>query len=156
MVFGLLRGHTSIEAASRELLAISMRLQREYPRANTGVIASPIPLREQFVGRTRPAILVLAVGVLAILLTTCANIAGLMISRSTTRARDVAIKTALGAPRLALFREYFGESILLSPAGGAVGVLVAAYCVPLLSKLVPLSLAARYARVGPVFRQTSV
>jgi putative ABC transport system permease protein len=97
MVFGLLRGHTSIEAASRELLAISMRLQREYPRANTGVIASPIPLREQFVGRTRPAILVLAVGVLAILLTTCANIAGLMIARSTTRARDVVIKTALGA-----------------------------------------------------------
>jgi hypothetical protein len=117
MVFGLLRGHTSIEAASRELLAISMRLQREYPRANTGVIASPIPLREQFVGRTRPAILVLAVGVLAILLTTCANIAGLMIARSTTRARDVVIKTALGASRLALCREYFGRAFCFrSPA----------------------------------------
>ena len=52
MVFGLLRGHTSVESASRDLLAISKRLQQEYPRANTGVIASPIALREQFVGKT--------------------------------------------------------------------------------------------------------
>lgn len=142
MVFGLLRGHTSVESASRDLLAISKRLQQEYPRANTGVIASPIALREQFVGKTRPAILVLAVGVLAILLTTCANIAGLMIARSTTRARDIAIKKALGASSLALFQEYFWECLLLSLSGAAAGVMVAAVCVPLLGKLVPLSMAA--------------
>ena len=84
----------------------------------------------------------LAVGVLAILLTTCANIAGLMIARGTTRARDIAIKAALGASRLALFREYFWESILLSLFGAAAGVMVAAVCVPMLRKLVPLNMAA--------------
>ncbi len=116
-------------------MAISKRLQLEYPGTNTGVIASPITLREQFVGKTRPAIIVLAVGVLAILLTTCANIAGLMIARGTVRERELAIKAALGASRVALFYEHLSESIVLSLIGAAAFV-------PLLRKLVPLSLAA--------------
>lgn len=142
LVFGLLRSNTNMQAAGRELATISKQLQQDYPRANTGVTASAVPLREQFVGKTRPAIIVLAVGVLAILLTTCANTAGLMIARGTTRERELAIKLALGASRLALFHEYFWECILLSLLGAGVGVIVATACVPLLTKLVPISLAA--------------
>ncbi len=67
----------TLDAGNRDLLGISKQLQREFPASNTGVISSAIPLREQLVGKTRPAIIVLAVGVLIILLTTCANVAGL-------------------------------------------------------------------------------
>lgn len=142
LVFGLLRPNTTLEAARRDLLAISKQLQREYPATNTGVITSPVLLREQLVGKTRPAIIVLAVGVLTILLTACANIAGLMIARSTTRERELAIKTALGASGFTLFHEHLLESVVLSLCGAVVGVFLAVACVPLLQKLVPLSLAA--------------
>lgn len=142
LVFGLLRPHVTVDAARRDLLAISKQLQQEYPATNTGVITSALYLREQLVGKTRPAIIVLAVGVLTILLTTCANIAGLMIARSTTRERELAIKAALGASRLALFHEHLLESVVLSLCGAVAGVFVATASVPALQKLVPLSLAA--------------
>jgi putative ABC transport system permease protein len=142
LVFSLLRPNVTVEAAGRELLGISKQLQQEYPATNTGVITSPVLLREQLVGKTRPAIIVLAVGVLTILLTTCANIAGLMIARSTTRERELAIKAALGASRFTLFYEHLLESIVLSLCGAVAGVFLAAACVPLLQRLVPLSLAA--------------
>ncbi len=141
LVYGLLRPNSTVDDARRDLLAISKQLQREYPASNTGVITSLMPLREQLVGKVRPAILVLAVGVLTILLTTCTNIAGLMIARSTTRERELAIKTALGASGRSLFYEQFLESIVLSLCGGAAGVLLATFCVQLLQNLVPLSLA---------------
>ncbi len=142
LVYGLLRPTITLEQARRDLLAISQQLQREYPADNIGVISSLMPLREQLVGKVRPAILVLAIGVLTILLTTCANIAGLMIARSTTRERELAIKSALGASRFTLFYEHLLESILLSLCGGAAGVLLASVLVPLLQTLVPLSMAA--------------
>ncbi|MBV8897981.1 MAG: ABC transporter permease [Acidobacteriaceae bacterium] len=141
-VFGLLRPLTTLDTVRRDLLAISKQLQQEYPAANTGVITSPVLLREQLVGKTRPAIVVLAVGVLIILVTTCANIAGLMVARSTARERELAIKTALGASRFTLFYEQLLESIVLSLCGAIAGVFVATACVPLLQRLVPLSLAA--------------
>ena len=141
-VFGLLRPFTTVETARRDLLGVSSQLQQEYPASNTGVITSPVPLREQFVGKTRPAIIVLAVGVFIVMITTCANIAGLMIARSTTRERELAIKTALGASRFTLFYEHVLESVVLSLCGAIAGILVATGCVPLLQRLVPLSLAA--------------
>jgi putative ABC transport system permease protein len=142
LVFGLLRPGSSLAAARRDLLAISKQLQHEYPATNTGVITSPVLLREQLVGKTRPAIIVLAVGVFIILLTTCANIAGLMIARSTTRERELTLKAALGASRFALFYEHLLESVVLSLCGAIAGVFVATAGVPLLQRLVPLSLAA--------------
>ncbi len=142
LVFGLLRPNATLDAARRDLLAISKQLQREYPASNTGVITSPVFLREQLVGKTRPAVIVLAVGVLTILLITCANIAGLMIARSTTRERELAIKTALGASGFTLFYEHMLESIVLSVCGAVGGVFLATASMPLLQRLVPLSLAA--------------
>jgi putative ABC transport system permease protein len=142
LVLGLLRPNVTLDAAERDLAAISRQLEREYPASNTGVITSPVLLREQLVGKIRPAILVLAVGVLTILLTTCANIAGLLIARSTTRQRELAIKSALGASRFTLFHEHLMESIVLGIFGTLAGVLFAGACAPLLQKLVPLNLAA--------------
>lgn len=141
LVFGLLRPNVTLDAARRDLLAIAKQLQREYPASNTGVITSPIFLREQLVGKTRPAVIVLAVGVLAILLTTCANIAGLLIARSTTRERELAIKAALGASGFNLFYEHMLESMVLAVCGGIAGVFLATASMPLLQRLVPLNLA---------------
>ena len=142
LVFGLLRPNVTLDAARRDLLAIAKQLQSEYPASNTGVITSPIFVREQLVGKTRPAVIVLVVGVLAILLTTCANIAGLMIARSTTRERELAIKAALGASGFNLFYEHMLESIVLAVCGGIAGVFLATASMPLLQRLVPLNLAA--------------
>ena len=142
LVYGLLRRHVTLNEARRDLFGISTQLQHEYPAGNTGVITALVPLREQLVGKVRPAILVLAIGVLIILLTTCANIAGLMIARSTSRERELAIKTALGASRLTLFKEHLLESVVLSLLGAIAGVGLSAAAVSLLQSLVPLSLAA--------------
>lgn len=142
LVFGLMRPGVKIDAVNRDLLGISKQLQRELPATNTGVVSSAIPLREQLVGKTRPAIIVLAVGVLIILLTTCANVAGLMIARGVTREREVAIKTALGASRITLFAEHLLESIILSFFGAVFGVILASAFMPLLQRLVPDTLAA--------------
>ncbi len=142
LVYGLLRPHVTLEQARREMRAISKQLEHEYPNDNIGVSTSLVPLREQLVGKARPAILVLAVGVLTILLTTCANIAGLMIARSTTRQRELAIKSALGASRYALFYEHLLESIVLSLCGALLGIVLAMGSVSLLQTLVPRSLAA--------------
>ncbi len=142
LVYGLLNPNVTLEQARQELLALSKQLQHEYPESNIGVITSLVPLREQLVGKVRPAILVLAVGVLTILITTCANIAGLMIARSTTRQRELAIKSALGASRFALFYEHLLESMVLSICGAVAGILLATGLVPFLGTLVPRSLAA--------------
>ncbi len=142
LVYGLLRPAVTLEKARLELLALSRQLQHEYPESNVGVVTSLVPLREQLVGKVRPAILVLAVGVLTILLTACANIAGLMIARGTTRQRELAIKSALGASRLALFYEYLLESFVLSLSGALAGILLAGGLIPVLQVLVPRSLAA--------------
>ncbi len=142
LVFGLLRPNTTLSAATRDLVAVSKQLQQEYPATNTGVITSTVLLREQLVGKTRAAIVVLVVGVLAILLTTCANISGLLIARSTMREREFTIKAALGASRLTLFYEHLLESFALSVCGTVAGVFLAIACLPLLQRLVPPSLSA--------------
>lgn len=142
LVYGLLRPKVTVEDARRDLSALSSQLQREYPASNTGLFTSVTPLREQLVGKTRAAIFVLAAGILIILLTTCVNIAGLMIARSMARNRELAIKTALGATTFALFYERLSESALLALIGGVAGVMFAGASMPLLGNLVPLTLAA--------------
>ena len=142
LVYGLLRPAVTLEQARSEMLALSKQLEKQYPASNTGLFTSIVPLRESLVGKVRSAILVLAVGVTAILLITCANIAGLMIARSTGRERELAVKTALGASRSRLLGEHLLESAVLSFLGAGLGFVFAVASVPLLEKLVPLSLAS--------------
>ena len=142
MVVARLQPGASRERANEEMRAIALRDARDYPRSNAGVGAFVAPLREHFVGDTRPVLRVLAGAVAFVLLIACANIANLLLARASNRRREVAIRTAIGAGRGQIVRQLLTENLLLAVAGGVCGLAVATWSLQFLEKLVPRGMAA--------------
>ena len=136
-VVGRLHPGTSFDAAQADLARIAARLEQDYPRSNTNVGAYGIGLRTQFVGDVRSGFLLLLAAVGAVLLIACANIANLLLVRSSGRSREVAIRAALGAGRRRLIGQMLTESLVLSMAGGIVGLFFAWGSLTFLSSLLP-------------------
>lgn len=111
-------------AAQAELTALGRRLSHDHPERNS-FEGKLTPLAEHVSGRIRPALLVLASAVLVVMLIVCANLSNLLLARTTTRQKEIAIRTALGAGRRRLIRQMLTESLLLSCCGAALGVLLA-------------------------------
>ncbi len=132
--------------AFRELSAISVRLGQENVSTNRGWLATPIPLLDDMLGYYRPALYVLLCAVALVLVTACLNVASLLLARATARAREIAIRAALGASRLRLVRQMLVESLLLATAGTAAGALAAAA----LLKTAVAALPARVPRLEQV------
>ncbi len=130
------------ERANEEIHAIALRNARDYPRTNAGVGAFVAPLREHFVGETRPVLTVLAGAVAFVLLIACANIANLLLARASNRRREVAIRTAIGAGRGQIVRQLLTENLLLAVAGGVGGLALATWSLGFLERLVPRGMAA--------------
>lgn len=125
-VFGRLRSGVSIEQARIELADLTRQLEEEYPRLNSGFGSSAFPIAVEDVGpATRRTILSLQIAVIFVLLIACANVAHLLSARAAGRARDMAIRAALGASRARLARAALAESILIGVIGGALGVALA-------------------------------
>jgi predicted permease len=137
-----------MEQATADLSVVAARLAREYPETNAETGVSFFRLREEMSPRYRMLLLALCGASLCILLLACANLANLLLARAAARARELAVRAALGAGKERLVRQLITESMALAVAGGAGGVAAAVLTLPLLSRLVPGTL--------PVAAQPSV
>jgi predicted permease len=120
-----LRPGATVEEALTELTLVEQRLDQSAPGDNRPLGVRIVPLVEQVSGPVRRLLWLLLAAVGLVLLATCANVANLLLARTANRARDVAMCAALGAGRTRLLRQLFSESLLLSLAGGLVGIGVA-------------------------------
>jgi putative ABC transport system permease protein len=136
-VIARLRPNISLREARGRLESIAQRLEREHPTTSKGFGVTSLALQEDLSGNLRPALLVLLGAVALVLLIACVNVANLMLSRAATRRREFAIRIALGAGRWRVVRQSLVESIQLSLAGGAAGLLLAYLGLDLLLRLAP-------------------
>jgi putative ABC transport system permease protein len=122
---GRLREGVTHEQAQAELARVSKALEREFPDSNTGWEAEYVRLRDDLFGTLRPAMMIVFAAAGLVLLIVCGNVANLLLARSTGRARELALRAALGARRGRLVRQLLTESIVLTVLGGVLGMLVA-------------------------------
>jgi len=124
---GRLRPGQTIAAAQADMDQIARELSAEYPDADKGAGISVVPMMKDTVGEVQPFLLVLLGAVGFVLLIACVNVANLQLSRSTARAREFAVRAALGATQSRVIRQLLTESMLLALAGGALGLCLAAW-----------------------------
>jgi len=136
-VWGRLKPGITPQQAHAELDTIGSRLEKQYPNDNQNIGITFLPLHEYVVGDVRQVLLVLLAAVVVVLLIACANLANLLLARATVRAREISIRTTMGASRTRLLRQLLTESILLSLLGGFLGLLLAVAAVPSLLALSP-------------------
>ncbi len=153
---GRLKQGVSQEQAQTEMSLIASQLQQQYPETNAERGVRVVPLHKQIVGNVESYLYMLFAAVGFLLLIACANVAGLLLARVTTRHREVAIRMAVGASRWRLMRQLLTESVIISALGGLVGLLFAYGGIKLLVSLTP-SAVPRLHEIGlhvPVFLWT--
>ncbi len=144
-VIARLRPGTTLPQARAELSVIGKQLAQEYPRSLPGSLLAA-PLSQRTSAKVRPVLWVLLGAVAAVLLIACANVANMLLARSLGRQREIAIRTALGAGRWRLIRQFLTESLLLSLTGGLFALLLTVWSLGLMRA----SLLAKMPRLSEI------
>jgi predicted permease len=141
----------SIDQARVEMDGVARQLEAQYPESNKDVRVLVTPLQDQVVQNVRPALLMLTGAVVLVLLIACANVANLLLARAVDRRKEIAMRIALGAGRWRIVRQLAVESLVLACAGGAAGLLVAAWSVSFITSSTAAALP-RAAQIGVNWR----
>jgi macrolide transport system ATP-binding/permease protein len=138
-----LRDGVSIDAASANITAIASQLERQYPDSNRGQGSAVVPLADVIVGGVRPVLLVLIAGAGLLLLLAAVNVASLLLVRSESRRREIAVRTALGATSARVLSQFVTEGVVLVGAAGVLATALAYSIMVPLTKMIPANIAAR-------------
>src|SRR5262245_10102717 len=140
-VIGRLKPGVTLEAAGSDMTAVAEGLAREFPQTNMGRGVRLEPLHEAMVGGELRLTSLLFLGVVGfVLLICCANVANLLLARVSVRARELAVRSALGAGRRRIIRQLLTESLVLAALGGALGAFVGAAILNIAPSVIPQDL----------------
>jgi putative ABC transport system permease protein len=134
---GRIRPGVSIAQAQADLATIQQRIEKDHPSDYSSSGIGLTPLHKQFTGTAQPVLLLLFGAVGFVMLIVCANVANLMLARTASRKRELALRLALGARRARVLRQILTESALLAILGGALGILLAMFTTRWLVSLAP-------------------
>jgi predicted permease len=139
-VVARLRPGVTVAQARADMDSVAREQAIDYPNSNGGMGITTIPLLQDLVGNRKPTLLILLGAVGFVLLIACVNVANLLLARATGRARELAIRLALGATQGRIIRQLLTESILVALAGGVLGLAIAAWGTGAMLKLLPAAL----------------
>ncbi len=137
---GRLRDGVSVAQARANLGAIAHRIKEQFGKDADLTDAAVVPLADAMVGDVRTALLTLFWAVGLLLLVACANVAGLLLARTSARRKELAVRAALGAGRSRLIQQFLAESFVLSFAGGVLGILIARWAIDVFPAILPTNL----------------
>ncbi len=139
---GRLKDGVSVEMARADMTTIARQLEMQYPNDNRGQGASVLPLSEVIVADVRPLLFALLGGAGLLLIIACVNVSSLVLVRSESRTREIAVRGALGASRARLIRQFITEGLVLIAAGTLLGLVAAGGAMQLLTRLISEDLMA--------------
>jgi putative ABC transport system permease protein len=140
-VVGRLKRDRNIAQAQSDMSAVARQLATEFPVTNDRVGITVVPLKNEILGDSRATFIILLSAAACVLLIACANVGNLLLARASSRQREIAVRTALGAAPMRVLRQLLTENLLLAFSGGALGLLFAQWSMAGLEKMIPTGLA---------------